>query len=132
MASLQNLCGMIAGHRIQQTRASFREAIENHCKAALELAVATVRLALAEEAAAAAWTIEVDQGAFPNDRPCWAMGKTREQELHEQIAHYRGLRRMTVDKRALEALTQLLAEAEDHLRQLELAGAPANEPYVRY
>jgi hypothetical protein len=27
---------MIAGHRIQQARASFREAIENHCKAALE------------------------------------------------------------------------------------------------
>jgi hypothetical protein len=40
-------------------------------------------------------------------------------EVREQIAYYRSLRRMTVDKRTLEALAQLTAEAEEHLRRLE-------------
>ena len=42
-------------------------------------------------------------------------------ELREQIAHCRCLRRMTVDARTLEAIDKSIAEAEEHLRQLEPA-----------
>jgi len=40
-------------------------------------------------------------------------------ELHEQIARYHSLRRTTLDKRTLEALADLTAEAQEQLRRLE-------------
>ena len=40
------------------------------------------------------------------------------QELHQRIAEYRHLRSVTLDKRALEAIDAILAEAEESLRRL--------------
>ena len=56
------------------------------------------------------------------------MGETQERELRDTIAHYRSLRRMTLDVRALKALDNLIAEAEAQLRRLDCPGkvrAPA-------
>ena len=51
------------------------------------------------------------------------MAAATERELRERIAHYKGLQRMAIDRRALESITNLIAEAEEHIRQLELSAA---------
>ena len=43
------------------------------------------------------------------------------QELRERIAGYRRLRTATRDKRALAAIDNIIAEAEEHLKHLEAA-----------
>ena len=63
------------------------------------------------------------------------MDTTTSRELRERIAHYRFLLRMTVDERTLGALTQLIAETEEHLRQLsgaEHCVAPLKPPQIAH
>ena len=50
------------------------------------------------------------------------MDDNQQRELRERVAHYRCLRRMTLDKRALGALDHLIAEAEVQLQHLEGPG----------
>ena len=47
------------------------------------------------------------------------MGETQERKLRDTIAHYRSLRRMTLDERALKALDNLIADAEAQLQRLD-------------
>jgi hypothetical protein len=49
------------------------------------------------------------------------MDTKTEPELRQQIADYRRLRGLTMDKRVLEAIDKIIGEAEEHLRQLEPA-----------
>lgn len=46
------------------------------------------------------------------------MDKVNADKLRELIAHYKGLKRLTLDKGALDALAQRIAGAEDQLQQL--------------
>jgi len=50
------------------------------------------------------------------------MAAATERELRELIAHYKSLRRMAVDRRVLESIENLIAEAEEHIHQLEMSG----------
>ena len=58
------------------------------------------------------------------------MRTTTARELRERIAHCKGLQRMVIDQRALGAIAKVIAEAEEHIRQLEmdsrLKGASSN------
>jgi len=45
------------------------------------------------------------------------------QQLRKRIAEYRRLRTMTWDKQALEAISRIIAEAEDQLRKLSFTPA---------
>lgn len=62
--------------------------------------------------------VDIDQPCLRAAADNGGMDKTRQSELRERIAHYRGLRRMTLDERALKALDHLITEAEVQLRPI--------------